>query len=192
MLPTNIIYLAIPVTLIGYFFYFKNIFYGTTRPNLVSWILWMLGPFLGVFFQIKAGAGLAALPVFIAGFGPLILIITSLLRKNIFWKVTPLDVVCGILAILALVFYVLTHNLEISIFFAILTDTLASVPTLVKTWKFPETESVAGYVPSIFNATLSLLIIKNWIFSIYSFSIYLILVNITIVSLIYRKKIFKS
>ncbi len=67
MLPENIIYLAVLVSFIGYFFYFKDIFYGQTRPNLVSWVLWLLGPFLGVFFQIKAGAGLSVIPTYVKG-----------------------------------------------------------------------------------------------------------------------------
>ena len=56
MLPENIIYITIFTSLLGYYFYFKDFFYGKVRPNLVSWFLWMLGPFIGVFFQIKAGA----------------------------------------------------------------------------------------------------------------------------------------
>lgn len=191
MLPPNIIYLTVLTSLVGYFFYFKNIFYGKTRPNLVSWFLWMLGPFLGVFFQIKAGAGLSALPVFLAGFGPLVVIIISLFGKNSIWKITGLDIICGAFSLMALVFYALTHNLEISILFAILSDGLAAVPTLVKSWNFPETESAAVYLPGVFNNVLGLLIIKNWIFTIYSFGVYFILINTAIVFCIYRKKIFK-
>jgi hypothetical protein len=192
MLPENIIYIAVLTSSVGYFFYFKSIFYGQTKPNLVSWFLWMLGPFIGVFFQIKAGAGLSVLPVFIAGFGPLIVIIVSLFRKNSIWKITGLDIICGILALMALIFYVMTHNLGISILFAIASDYLAGVPTIVKSWKFPETESASVYLPSIFNNTLALFTIKNWIFSIYSFNIYLILMNIVIIFCIYRKKVFKK
>jgi hypothetical protein len=152
----------------------------------------MLGPFIGVFFQIKAGAGLSVLPVFIAGFGPLVVIIISLFRKNSIWKITGLDIICGILALMALIFYVITHNLGISILFAIASDYLAGVPTIVKSWKFPETESASVYLPSIFNNTLALFTITNWIFSIYSFNIYLISMNIIIVFCIYRKKIFRK
>lgn len=191
MLPPNIIYLTVLTSIIGYFFYFKNIFYGKTRPNLVSWFLWMLGPFLGVFFQIKAGAGLSALPVFLAGFGPLVVIIISLFGKNSIWKITGLDIICGIFSLMALVFYAFTHNLGISILFAILSDGLAAAPTLVKSWNFPETESSVVYLPGIFNNILGLLIIKNWIFTIYSFSVYFILINTAIAFCIYRKKIFK-
>jgi len=122
MLPSNIIYIAVIVSLIAYFFYFKNIFYGSTKPNLVSWFIWMLAPLLGFFFDIKAGAGLSALPVFLAGFGPLVVIIISILNKNAYWKLTAFDFICGIFALISLVLYIFTHNLEISIIFVILSD----------------------------------------------------------------------
>lgn len=189
MLPQNIIYITILISLAGYFFYFKDIFYGKTRPNLVSWFLWMLAPFIGISFQIKAGAGLSVLPVFMAGFGPLLVIIVSLFRRNSIWKITKLDIVCGILAFLALVLYVFTHNLGISVLFAILSDGLAFIPTYLKAWKFPETETATIYFASIFNNTLALLIIKNWIFAIYSFNAYLIIANIFLVIILYRKKL---
>jgi hypothetical protein len=189
MLPANIIYITILISLIGYFFYLKDIFRGQTRPNLVSWTLWMLAPFIGVFFQIKAGAGLSVIPVFMAGFGPLVVIVVSLFRKNSIWKITRLDIICGILALIALVLYVFTHNLGISILFAILSDALGGVPTIVKSWKFPETETALMYLFGIFNNIIGLLIIKNWIFSIYSFNAYLIIMNSIIVFCILRKKL---
>lgn len=190
MLPENIIYFTILTTAVGYFFYFKDTLYGQTRPNFVSWFLWMLVPFIGVFFQLKAGAGLSALPVFLAGFGPLLVILISLYRRNSIWKITRIDMFCGILAFLALVFYVITRDLGISILFAILSDGLAAIPTIIKSWKFPETETAVVYVPGIINNTLGLLIIKNWTFSIYSFSIYFIVINTIILFCLYRKKIF--
>ncbi|MEK7471366.1 MAG: hypothetical protein AAB623_01810 [Patescibacteria group bacterium] len=190
MIPENIIYLGVFVSLIAYFFYFKNIFYGNTRPNLVSWLLWALAPFIAVFFQLKAGAGLSVLPVFMAGFGPLLVIIVSLFRKNSIWKINQLDIICGILSLMALVLYVLTHNLGIAIIFAILSDGLAAIPTIAKSWKFPETETSTVYLAGIFSNTLGLLIIKNWIFTIYSFGVYNILINLAIVFSIYHKKIF--
>ena len=190
MLPENIIYLGLLVSLVAYFFYFKNIFYGNTKPNLVSWIIWALAPLIAVFFQLKAGAGLSVLPVFLAGFGPVVVIIVSLFRKNSIWKISQLDIICGILSLLALVFYIFTHNLGISILFAILSDGLAAIPTIIKSWKFPETETSSVYLSGIFNNILGLLIIKNWIFTIYSFGIYNIAINIIIVFSIYRKKIY--
>lgn len=189
MLPEYIIYVSIPAYFIAYFLYIKDIFHGKTRPNLVSWSLWTLAPFIGVFLQIKAGANLAWIPLFTAGFGPLVVVIFSIFRKNSIWKINIFDVICGIFSILALVLYLLTHNLSASILFAILSDFFAFVPTFIKGWKSPETETSSVYYISIFSNILALLIIKNWIFPIYSFSVYLILANIVMMAIMYRKKI---
>lgn len=190
MLPENIIYITVFITLVGYFFYFKDIFLGKTKPNLVSWFLWLLGPFLGVFFQLKAGAGLSVIPVFLAGFGPLLVVLVSIFRKNAYWKLNAFDIICGIFSILALVLYVLTHNLALSIIFAILSDLLAFIPTYKKGWEFPDTETATVYSAGVFNNILGLLIIKNWSFTIYSFGLYLVLANIAMILIMYRKKIF--
>jgi hypothetical protein len=191
MLPEKIIFIGVFLSIIGYYFYFKNMFFGQTKPNLVSWFIWMLAPFLGVFFQLQAGARLSVIPVFMAGFGPFLVLLVSLLKKNGYWKITFLDAVCGTLSIIALVLYVLTKNPTTSVIFVILSDGLAALPTLVKSWHFPESETSSIYLAGIFSQIIGLLIIKNWIFPIYSFNIYLILINISIVFSIYRKKIFK-
>ncbi len=191
MLPENIIFLAVVIGLISTLFYIKDIFHGTTKPNLVSWTLWLLGPFLGVFFQLKAGAGLSVLPVFMAGFGPLLVVLFSIFRKNAYWKLTTFDIACGTFSLLALVLYALTHNLAISIIFAILSDLIAFIPTYIKGWKFPETETSSVYITGAFNNVLGLLVIKEWSFTIYSFGLYLILANIVMIYSLYRKRIFK-
>ena len=190
MLPEKIIYIGVLINIIAYYVYFKNIFFGETRPNMVSWFMWMFAPMLGVFFQLKAGAGLSVLPVFMAGFGPLVVIVVSLFRKNTYWKITKFDLFCGLFSLLALIIYIFTKNLAISIIFVILSDGLAAIPTVIKSWKFPETETASVYIASIISQTLALLIIKEWIFTIYSLGFYFISMNIVIIFAIYRKKIF--
>lgn len=192
MIPENIIYFAVALNLVGHIFYIKSIIEGKAKPNIISWFVWMLAPFIGVFFQLKAGAGLSVLPVFMAGFGPLIIIIAAILVKNAFWKISSLDIYCGLLALFALVIYIFTHNLAVSIIFAISSDALAAVPTFIKSWKFPESESSAAYSWAILSNIVGLLIIKDWSFTIYSFGIWLIASNIAMVLIIYRKNIFRK
>jgi len=189
MLLEKIIYFAVFLNFIGHILYIRSIKNGSTRPNLVSWLFWTLAPFLGVYFQIKAGAGLSFLPIFIAGLGSLLVLIFASLTKNGFWKITTFDIYYGIFSLLALIIYVFTHNLGISILFAILSDALASVPTVIKSWKFPETEMWAPYLLPIFSNTVGLMIIKDWSFPIYSFGVYFLILDISIVFSIYRKQI---
>jgi hypothetical protein len=190
MFPENIGLILITLsTFTGYYFYFKDMLFGETKPNLISWFVWMLAPFIGFFFALKAGAGFSALPIFIAGFGPLLVLLLSFYNKNGYWKLTTFDFICGMLAVIALIFYVLTKNLLISIVFVMIADGLAAVPTLIKSWKFPETETALLYFSGSVNNLFGLLIIKNWVFSIYSLNIYFIVLNLILVFCIYRKKV---
>lgn len=192
MLPEKIIIVGVIISLIGDFTYLRSMYLGHAKPNLVSWFIWMLAPFIGVFFQLKAGAGWSIFPVFAAGFCPLLVILYSLYLKNGYWKITFFDFVCGILSLLALALYIFTHSLEISILFIILSDGLAAVPTIIKSWKFPETEEPYLYILGVLNNIIGLLIIKEWSFSIYSLGIYFVVINIIIAFCIVRKKIFKK
>jgi len=190
MLPEQIVYLSILISIPGLFFIIKDILKGKTRPNLVTWFFWTLAPLVGTFLQHKAGAGLSMLPVFLAGFFPLIVFIVALTKRDYYWKITIFDISCGVFAFISLILWILTHNPAISLLFAILSDGFAAIPTLVKAWKFPETETAAGYVPGVLNNILGLLVIKNWNFSIYSFGIYFIILNTTLIAFIWRDKIF--
>jgi len=192
MFPEKIIFVGVAINFFCSLWYIKNIFRGGTRPNLVSWFMWTLAPFVGVYLQWRAGAGLSILGTFMAGFGPFLVIIFSLFRKNAFWKINSFDILCGIFSIFALILYVLTKNIALSIVFAITSDTLAAIPTILKSWKNPETETALVYLGGILNNILALLIIKNWNFSIYAFSVYFILINLIILFAIYHKKMLYS
>ncbi len=192
MLPEKVIYIAVLINLIGIFFYMKSMFQEQAKPNLVSWIMWMLAPMVAIFFQLKAGAGLSVLPVFMAGFGPLLVIIFSLIRKNGYWKINSFDIICGALSMLALVIYIFTKNLGLAIIFAIFSDLLAGIPTIVKSWKHPESEYSFLYLVGIFANIIGLLVIREWTFAVYSFGIYLVTMNIIIWFSINHKKFLRE
>ncbi len=189
MIIQNILYVAVLINLIATFYYCKDIFNGHTKPNLISWFFWALVPLIGVFFQIKAGAGLSVLPILTDGLNCFIIIIFSLWNENGYWKIERFDIICGILAFMSLVFYIFSHNLSISLVFAICADFFAAIPTIVKSWKFPETETGGVYIVAALTNVFGLLIIKNWIFPIYSYGIYFVLMNLLVVFCVYRKKL---
>ncbi|MBI3305853.1 hypothetical protein HYZ82_01815 [Candidatus Nomurabacteria bacterium] len=192
MLPENIIFLGLAISLIGIFFYVRSILRGHAKPNLVSWFIWTLAPFIGVFFQLKAGANLSVLPVFMAGLGPCVIILVAFLTKNAIWKINKFDLACGAVSLISLAIYVLTHNLAISVLFAILSDLLAFIPTFVKGWKFPETEHHSAYSYPILSNLVGLLVIKEWTFTIYSFGLYFLIANLTMILILYRKRIYEK
>ncbi len=124
-----------------------------------------------------------------AGFVPFLVLIAALIKKNAYWKLTSFDVACGVFSVIALLLWISTKNTVLSVTFAILADGLAAVPTLIKAWKFPETETGITYLPGVINNTIGLLIAQNWIFSIYSLYIYFVVTNLAILFCVYRKKL---
>ena len=107
--------LIVLIQLIGVFFYIKGMIYGTTKPNRVTWFIWALAPLIATWLAWQAGAGLSILPVFMAGFNPILVLIASFVIKQGYWHITRLDIVCGILALISLVLWVLTNNFSHSI-----------------------------------------------------------------------------
>lgn len=177
MLP-YIVIAGAAIGLIGSLFYVKDTLFGGTKPNRVSWLLWVIAPMIGTAASLSAGVTWAALPTFIAGFGPLLVLIASFATKKAYWKLEKFDYLCGLFSILALILWLITKNPSIAILFAIAADALAAVPTIVKGWKHPKTESSYAYAPSIINALTAFTVITTWTFPEYAFPAYLVVVNI--------------
>src|SRR5690348_5964176 len=126
----------------GSMFYVRDTLKGKSKPNRMTFLIWAAGPFIGVAAGIAAGAAWwALLPVFVAGLGPFAIFLSSFKNPNAYWKLGVIDYICGALAILALVLWVLTTSPILAIVFSIAADALALGPTLLKSWQYPETET---------------------------------------------------
>ena len=179
------------VTLLwGIGLYIRDIFRGETKPNLVSWILWTIAPLIASAAAFSTGVRWAALPTFMVGFGPLLVVIAALIKRNAIWKLTWFDYLCGTLSLAALILWILTKNPNIAIIFSILSDGLAALPTLKKAWQFPETESGIIYIAALFNILTSFIALQGYSFSEIAFPIYNTLINIALSGAVYRKRLF--
>ena len=188
MLPEYFAYLTIIFALIGVSLYIKDTFLGKTKPNRVSWIFWTIAPFVGVYVSYKSGVSMPLLmATFMAGFGPLLVVIASFFNKNAYWKITKFDIGCGILSAVAIIVWVTTKNGTLSLVFAILADFFAGLPTIIKSWRHSDTETIGPYLYGNFNSIITFLIIKDFSFLNLAFPIYFLLAN-TIIILGIKKK----
>lgn len=181
------------IQLIGAVSYIKAILRGHTKPNRVSWLIWSVAPLIATLAAIYNGVGWAAvLPVFMSGFGPLMVFVVSLVNKNSYWKLEKTDYLCGCFSILALILWGMTKEPNIAIILAIASDGLAAIPTLVKSWKYPETETIEAYVATLISALTSFFAIEVWNFSSYAFPIYLVSINILFSLFLYKTELKKT
>ncbi len=61
---------------------------------------------------------------------------------------------------------------------------MAAVPTIIKSYYYPETESSFAYFTSAIGAAITLLTIKQWNFETFGFSLYIFIVTVLITILI--------
>lgn len=191
MIPDYISYITIPIGLIGIYLYIKEIILGKTRPNIVTWIFWSIAPLVGVFINYKSGVSISLLAsTFIAGFGPLLVVLFSIFNKNSYYIITKFDILCGILSVLSIILWITTKNVILSLSFAIFADFTAGLPTIIKSWTHSDTESHAPYSIGILNQIITFLVITDFSYINTAFPIYFVIANGVIILGIYHKKIF--
>lgn len=184
MISEKFIILGVLLQLWGCFVYAKDTLKGETKPNRVTWFLWFLAPTIAFAAEVNEGVGLVSLMTLSVGLGPLIVLVASFANRKSYWELHRTDYLCGLLSMLGLVLWLIYQDGTIAIVLNIFADLCAAAPTLVKSFKHPETESVEAYWVAAVNAGITLLAIDIWNVAHYGFPIYIFLVNIAFVAFI--------
>ena len=182
-------FLAVFISLAGGLAYIYSMLKGKAKPNRVTWFMWAMAPLIAAAAEVSSNVGLAVIPVFMNGFTPLLIFLSSFAVKKAYWKIAKFDYVCGILSALALVLWYITKVPDIAILFAIATDALAGVPTVIKAWRNPETETIWVYVGGAFTSIAAYTAINTWTFSSYAFPTYIFILNLIIIFGIKRRRL---
>jgi hypothetical protein len=169
---------------IGGISYLLDTIKGRARPNRVSWFLWGLAPLIAFFAEISEGVKLVSLLTLTVGVYPALVFLASFTNKKSMWKISMFDYLCGSFSVLGIILWAVTRQGTIAIFFSILADAMASVPTVLKSYKHPESETSLVYLLGIFQAVITLLTITTWDLSNSGFPIYILLMDSLIFSLI--------
>lgn len=172
MLDEKFVLLAVVFNLIGGARYIDQLLKGRVKPNKVSWLLWGLAPMVAFAAQISKGVGWPSIMTFIFGFSPFIIFSLSFFVKNAYWKITKFDIFCGLISIAGIILWFITKEGDSAIFFSIMADFFAGVPTLIKAFNKPETEDALAFGMPILGAGVTLLTLDNWSFAYSSFPLY--------------------
>lgn len=187
MLNENFVILGAIIVSLGSLSYLIDTLKGKIKPNKVSFFLWALAPLIAFTAEIKQDVGLQSLTTFIVGFNSLVIFLASFINKKAQWKVGKFDFLCGALSLVGLILWYLTKVGDIAIAFSILADGLGSLPTIVKSYNFPETENGWPYLTAFISGILTLLTVKVWNFATLGFPIYLLIVTFILYGLIQFK-----
>jgi len=184
MLHQNFVIVGAIIGSLGSIKYLIATLKGEAKPNRVTFFLWALAPLIAFAAEIGQGVGIHSLMTFSVGFFPLLIFLASFVNKKAEWQLKPLDFAFGFLSLIGLLLWWITKVGNIAIAFAVLADGLAAIPTVIKSYKYPETESHWAYTTGFVNAALTILTIKVWDFAHYAFPVYILLITLTLSPLI--------
>jgi hypothetical protein len=176
VISVNFVYLGSALGAIGGLFYLRDTLRGTTQPNRVTWLLWAVAPLLAAAVEFDEGVGLRTLTTFMVGFMPLLIFIATFRAPGAVWQVGRLDYLCGALSVLGTIGWLATRSGVVAIVAAICADFLAGVPTLIKSWTNPDSESVSSYLGAVATSLILLLTIDTWTTAVAAFPLFLLCV----------------
>lgn len=179
MLNENFVLLGVLINFLGGLSYIKDTLQGKIQPNRVSWGLWGAASMIAFVAEISQGVGIQSLATFMVGFTPLAIFLASFVNKKAYWKLTKFDFICGVLSVLGLILWYVTKNGNVAILFSIFADLMAGIPTLVKSYQYPETENWIEFMSAFILVSLTLLTLKTWTFAYYAFPLYILCYDLT-------------
>ncbi|MES2088175.1 MAG: hypothetical protein V4467_04275 [Patescibacteria group bacterium] len=188
--PHWLVVISVLISLFRASIYVRDTLTGKTKPNRISHAMWALAPAVGVISALSAHADIwTTSRIFMAGFGPFVILLASFFNRQSYWKLTPFDFLCGLFSAFGLVALLFAKSPELAILFAVIGDCFAAIPTIIKSWKYPGTETGLSYIAGLIAALLIVPSIPKWDITNSAFQIYLIVVEIIFISAIYRKQI---
>lgn len=174
--------LAAALSLYGSARYCLATWRGQASPNSVTWFLWALGPLIAALVGLAHGVGLAEVTTLSAALGALLVCASGLAvnPRNPIGRLSPADLTCGVLSLAALLTWWRTTDPRTAVALSLAADLLAAVPTLVKAYRDPRSESVDAYATMTVAAALTFVTLRHWSFVGAAFPLYLLLLNLVL------------
>ncbi len=181
---------AIILNFISYIPYIRDIIKGKTIPHAYTWLIFGLVNIFVFGLQISKGAGVGAFFTLAVAVMVFFIFILSLYKGE--KKITFLDTVFLVLALIALVLWIFAKQPILSVILLSVINMLAFAPTLRKSWNKPFSETMSTYIMNGSKQALSLLALEQYNIVTYLLPLSASLVTFLFVFiLIFRRKVFK-
>lgn len=181
--------ISVSMTLVGYSFYFKDIFAKKTRPHAFSWLVWASLTAIAFAGQVSDNAGPGAWVTAITA--TISFIIFGLALKLGEKNITKSDKLSLGAAIFALMFWFFTKDPLLSVVVITIVDFLGFLPTIRKSYRKPYEETLIHYVLAGLKFVLSILALENYTLVTWLYPASLVAANLffVVMLIVQRKKV---
>lgn len=171
--------------ILGNVSYLRDVISKRVRPHPYTWLVWTIVSAVTFFGQVVKGAGIGSLPTGVAEAFTVIIFLFSL--QYGFKHITRTDSYFLITALLGIIPWILFRDPTISVIVVVAIDLIAFIPTLRKTWQYPETEAPALYSMNVLRHILTLFSLQAYNVATMLHSLAMIMTNSFMTYLILRK-----
>lgn len=186
MLPDSFAIVGAVIGSLGGLYYLYETIVGRAQPNRVTWLLWGLFPMIIFVAQRVQGVQGQSWVSLLAGLTPLLVVAASVANRQAYWKTERRDYVLMAAAIVGIILWAVTNDPNLALLFALLADFLAAVPTAIKAYAHPASESWRAYAISTVGFGISVLALQTYTIENAAFVVYVFLMNGTLALLAAR------
>jgi hypothetical protein len=151
---------SIAMTLVGYFFYFRDIFAGKTKPHAYTWLVWATLTAIAFAVQLSDDAGPGAWVTGVTAAASFMIFFLALtkgekdIKKSDKWSLFGAGI--------ALLLWFLTSDPLLSVILITIIDFLGFVPTIRKSYHKPYEETLISYVLAGLKFVLAIIALENY------------------------------
>ncbi len=180
---------SVVMTVIGYSFYFRDIFAGKTKPHAFSWLVWATLTGIAFFGQREGGAGAGAWVTATTALISFVIFFLALTKGEKDIRVSDKLNLLG--AGVALALWAITSSPLISIILITIIDFLGFLPTIRKSYRKPHQETLIHYVFAGLKFVLGILALESYTVTTWLYPLSLVLANwlFIVFSVIRRKQL---
>lgn len=187
MLPEYFAIIGAIIGSLGGLYYLFDTITGKAQPNRITWLLWGIFPLVIFVAQRVQGVESMSWTSFVAGLMPLLIVAASFVNKKAYWKTEPRDYYLMASAIIGIILWAITDNPNLALLLSLLADILAAIPTLIKVYRHPQSESWIGYAISAIGFGISVASIQTFDFENSTFAVYVFVLNAALAVLAVRE-----
>lgn len=178
---------SVLMTLVGYSYYFRDLFAGKTKPHAFSWLVWASLTAIAFAGQVSDNAGPGAWVTAVTA--TISFIIFGLAIKIGEKDITKSDMLSLGAAVFALLLWFFTKDPLLSVIIITIVDFLGFLPTIRKSCAKPYEETLIHYVLAGLKFVLAILALENYSLVTWLYPASLVAANLFfVVMLVMRRK----
>lgn len=164
--------------------YVRDMFWGRTRPNIVSWSLWTVLQSIALAAQLSAGFSWSMLLLAAMTLNTAFVVVLAA-RGYGYRQYGGLDYTCGVIGAAAIVLWLITGQPLAALTLSVLADFIIAIPTVAKTIRDPHSETLLSWFLVAVASAFTLLSITEFTPSNLLYPSYLFLITASMTGIIF-------